>query len=857
MTRTRSTLFLAVAAAAMLCAQDEPTQTGGGGRGGTGTQPLPPPNPQPYERVISKDAKTKKGLFTIHQVGERYYYEIPKSEIGVQYLWNTQIAKTTVGVGYGGGQVANRVVAWELHNNRVYLRDINFSVTAKADAPIAEAVKAANNDTIIMAFNVAAYHDGDPVIDVSRLFNTDVPEISARQQLGATTFDATRSFIDHISPYPENVEAEVTATYTRTGNGTPAAGGRGGGGLGGGTMRGNSATIVLHHSMVRLPAKPMMPRLFDERVGYFTSAQMDYTADEYRARTVRYIARWRLEKKDPNAAISEPVKPIVYYIDSATPTKWAPWLKKGVEDWNEAFSAAGFKNAILAKDAPTQQQDPNWTPEDVRHSVIRWLPSTVENASGPHISDPRTGEILNADIQFYHNVMNLARDWYFVQVGPLDPRAQKLPLPDDLMGRLLEYVVAHEVGHTLGFQHNMKASSMYPAEKVRDKEWVRKMGHTPSIMDYSRFNYVAQPEDGIATDDLIPRIGPYDVWATKWGYTPIATAATPKDEKPTLDKWAREQDNTPWFRFSTANSAGADPGEETEAVGDADPVKSTAMGMKNLQRVAKLLMPATAWKEGETYEDLSELYGRMLSQWQLEMNHVASVVGGFNSQEKVVGQEGRIFTLIPKVKQEEAVKFLIENAFSTPLWMVDPEILRRIEPTGVLTRIANAQRSVLNTLLNDQRFARLIEEQAVDGSAAYTAAELLSTVRKGVWKELDASQVKIDAYRRNLQNAYLDLVNTKLNGSRQATPAPGGGGRGGRGPAPASDDEKPFFRAELHVLTASINAALGKATDHDTKAHLEGAKDQIAKILDPKFLPPAPAAAAPGGGRGGTRDWTK
>ncbi|HWZ30484.1 MAG TPA: zinc-dependent metalloprotease [Bryobacteraceae bacterium] len=854
MTRTPSTLFLAVAAAAMLCAQDEPTQTGGGGRGGTGTQPLPPPNPQSFERVVTKDAKTKKGLFTIHQVGERYYYEVPKSELGVQYLWNTQIAKTTVGVGYGGGQVANRVVAWELHNNRVYLRDINFSVTAKSDAPIAEAVKAANNDTIIMAFNVAAYHDGDPVIDVSRLFNTDVPEISARQQLGATTFDATRSFIDHISPYPENVEAEVTATYTRTGNGTPAAGGRGGGGLGGGTMRGNSATIVLHHSMVRLPAKPMMPRLFDERVGYFTSAQMDYTADEYRARTVRYIARWRLEKKDPNAAISEPVKPIVYYIDSATPKKWAPWLKKGVEDWNEAFAAAGFKNAILAKDAPTPQQDPNWTPEDVRHSVIRWLPSTVENASGPHISDPRTGEILNADIQFYHNVMNLARDWYFVQVGPLDPRAQKLPLPDDLMGRLLEYVVAHEVGHTLGFQHNMKASSMYPAEKVRDKEWVRKMGHTPSIMDYSRFNYVAQPEDGIAAEDLIPRIGPYDVWATKWGYTPIATAATPKDEKPTLDKWAREQDNTPWFRFSTANSAGADPGEETEAVGDADPVKSTAMGMKNLQRVAKLLMPATAWKEGETYEDLSELYGRMLSQWQLEMNHVASVVGGFNSQEKVVGQEGRVFTLIPKVKQEEAVKFLIENAFTTPLWMVDPEILRRIEPTGVLTRIANAQRSVLNTLLNDQRFARLIEEQTVDGSAAYTAAELLSTVRKGVWKELDASQVKIDAYRRNLQNAYLDLVNTKLNGSRQATPAPGGGGRGGRGPAPASDDEKPFFRAELHVLTASINAALAKATDHDTKAHLEGAKDQIAKILDPKFLQPAPAATAPGGGRGGARN---
>ena len=828
-------------------AQDEPPQAAAppaGGRGGNAAQA---PRPQPYERVITKDAKSKSGLFTVHQVGERFYYEIPKSELDKQYLWNTQIAKTTVGVGYGGGQLTNRVVAWELRNDRVYLRDINFSVTAKPDTPIAEAVEDSNNATIIMSFNVAAYHNGDPVIDVSRLFNTDVPEISARQHLGATGFDASRSYIDHISPYPENIEAEATITYTRNGNASAAAGGRGGG-LGGGTMRGNSATIVLHHSMVRLPEKPMTPRLFDERVGYFTTAQMDYSVDDYRGRTVRYIARWRLEKKDPSAAISEPVKPIVYYIDSATPKKWAPWLKKGVEDWNEAFAAAGFKNAIIAKDAPTPQEDPTWSPEDVRHSVIRWLPSTVENASGPHISDPRTGEILNADIQFYNNVMNLARDWYFVQVGPLDPRAQKLPLPDDLMGRLLEYVVCHEVGHTLGFQHNMKASSMYPADKIRDRDWVHKMGHTPSIMDYSRFNYVAQPEDKIAVDDLIPRIGPYDVWATKWGYTPIA-AATPQEEKPTLDKWAREQDQTPWLRFSTANSMGSDPGEETEAVGDADAVKSTAMGMKNLQRVAKMLMPATAWKEGETYDDLSELYGRMLSQWQLEMNHVAQVVGGFNSQEKVVGQEGRVFTLVPKIRQEEAVKFLVDNAFTTPLWMADPEILRRIEPIGVLQRIAGAQKSVLNTLFNDQRFARLIEQQTVDGPGAYTAADLLATVRKGVWKELENPQVKIDAYRRDLQNSYLDLVNTKLNGTVGAAGGRGGGGFGGRPAPPVSEDEKPFFRAELRSLNSSINSAIAKTTDHDTRAHLEGAKDQIARILDPKFLPPAPAASA--GGRGG------
>ena len=855
MKRTLSALALTLCVTSIILAQEEPVTPVAGGRGGGGAgAALAVPNPQPFDRVITKEAKSKKGLFTVYQIGERFYYEIPKKELGKQYLWNTQIAKTTIGAGYGGGQLAQKVVVWELRNNRVYLRDIDFSISADPDSPIALAVKNANNDTIIMAFNVAAYHDGDPLIDVSRLFSTDVPEFSARQHIGATAFDATRSFIDHISPYPDNVEAEVTATYTGGGAGRGAVTtGRGGGGLGGGTMRGTSASLVLHHSMVRLPEKPMMPRLYDARVGYFTTRHTDYSDDEYRSKNVRYIARWRLEKKNPSAAISDPVKPIVYYLDAATPKKWVPYLIKGIEDWNEAFAAAGFSHAIVGKAAPTPQQDPDFTPEDVRYSVIRWLPSTTENASGPHISDPRTGEILNADIQFYNDVMVLARDWYFVQVGPLDPRASKLPLPDELMGRLLEYVVCHEVGHTLGFQHNMKASSMYPADKIRDKGWVHKMGHTPSIMDYSRFNYVAQPEDDIAVEDLVPRIGPYDIWATKWGYEPIPGAKTPRDEKAALDKMAREQDNTPWYRFSTENSAGSDPGEETEAVGDADSVKSTAMGMKNLQRVSKMLMSASAWKEGETYEDLSEVYGRLVGQWGLEMNHVAQVVGGLNSQEKVVGQEGRVFTLVPKPRQQEAVKFLVENAFSTPNFLIDPEILRRIEANGALQRIRNSQAGVLNQLLNDQRFARLIEQQTLDGTAAYTAAELLSTVRKGVWKELDGSSVKIDAYRRNLQNAYLEIVNTKLNGATGGPAAAGGRGGGGRGgqTMAKSDDEKPFYRAELHALNTAISVAIAKANDHDTKAHLEGAKDQIARILDPKFLPAAPVVAAAGGGRGG------
>jgi hypothetical protein len=847
MNRTSQAIFLALCATAFLSAQepppaDTPQTPPAGGPQRPGLTP-PSPDPQPYDKVITKEAKTKKGVFTVHQVKDKYYFEIPKNELGKQFLLVSQIAKTTIGVGYGGQELGSRVVYWELSGNKVHLRDVNYSVVADPKTPISQAVSAANNSSIIMTFAVAAFaaDKSSPVIEVTRLYSTDVFELSARQRLNATTMDASRSAIDRISPYPENIEVEATHTYTKSvtpagATATPVNPFIGSG------MRPGSATVVLHHSMVKLPDHPMMARVYDDRVGYFGVSQMDYSRDEQRAPRRRYISRWRLEKKDPSAAVSEPVKPIVYWIDSATPAKWVPWMKKGIEDWQPAFEAAGFKNAIIAKVAPSPEQDPDFSPEDIRHSVVRWLPSTVENASGPHISDPRTGEILNADIQFYHNVMNLQRDWYFLQVGPLDPRAQKLPLPDDLMGRLLEFVLAHEVGHTLGFQHNMKASSMYPQEKVRDAEWVKKMGHAPSIMDYSRFNYVAQPEDNIPVANLVPGIGPYDIWATVWGYKPIPGAKTSDDEKPTLNQWAREQDKTPWFRFSTSGSGGSDPGELTEAVGDADAMKSTAMGIKNLHRVAKMLMTATTGKDGEPYEDLAELYGRMLGQWVLELNHVAAIVGGFNSQEKYTGQEGVVFTPVPKTRQADAVKFLSENAFATPTWAIDRDILRRIEPIGALSRVRNAQNSVLGNLLNSARFARLVEQEAIDGSSAYNPAEFLTDVRKGVWKELDSAQVKIDAYRRNLQRAYLDQVNNKLNGPAQTLPA--GLPAGFASQFASSGDEKPMYRGELKSLNAAIGSALAKATDRETKAHLEGARDQIAKILDPKF------AAASGGTTG-------
>jgi hypothetical protein len=322
----------------------------------------------------------------------------------------------------------------------------------------------------------------------------------------------------------------------------------------------------------------MTPRLCDDRVGYFSTRTTDYTTSTRKVNTRCFITRYRLEKKDPSAAVSDPVKQIVYYIDPTTPPKWVPWIKKGIEDWKPAFEAAGFRNAIVAKDAPN---DPDFSPEDARYSIVRWLPSTTENASGPNVHDPRSGEIFNAHIQFYQNVQKLQLSWYFAQASAVDPRARKFPFADSLMGRLLEYVVAHEVGHTLGFQHNMKASATYPTDSLRSASFLRQWGHTPTLMDYSRINYLVQPEDNVPVDLLVPRIGPYDIWATKWGYSPIAQPMTiaqqgtsgrknliqmALDERQTLDMWAREQDSKPYLRFSTSDAAGSDPGDETEAV---------------------------------------------------------------------------------------------------------------------------------------------------------------------------------------------------------------------------------------------------------------------------------------------------
>jgi len=820
--------------------QEAPVQGGRGGRGGGGAAQAggnQEPNPQPYGRVVTAEAVTRVGLFKIHRIGSRLLFEIPRDQLGRDQLLVTEIARTVLGSGYGGQAVSNRVYRWERRENRIDLRSVSYEAMAEPGTPEYEAVQDANVNPIVATLNVEAYGpDSTMVVDVTRLFTQPPSELGPGARIPGN-IDQTRSWIDKAVPYPDNVNVYATLTFAQqagAGRGAaqaPVPGGRGGAG-----NTNPSNTIQMSWSFHKLPDAPLMPRLCDDRVGYFAVRFTDFTDTGDRVRQRCYITRYRLEKKNPNAAISDPVKPIVYYIDPATPRQWIPYFKKAIESWQPAFEAAGFSNAIVAREAPTN--DPDWSPEDARYSVVRWLPSTTENASGPHVHDPRSGEILNAHIQFYQNVQNLQNSWYFTQAAAVDPRARMFPFPDSLMGRLLEYVLAHEVGHTLGFQHNMKASSAYPVDSLRSVSFLRQWGHTPTLMDYSRFNYVAQPEDNIPVDLLTPVIGPYDKWATMWGYKLIPGAKTPEEERATLDEWAREQDAKPWLRFSTSGSAGSDPGEETEAVGDQDAVKATDLGIRNLKREVAYLIPATL-KPTEGYDDLNELYGRLIGQWRTELSHVTNIVGSAESQEKYGSQKGVRFMPVDRARQRRAVQFLLDNAFKTPDYFIVDSILRRIEPTGEVARILQTQNSILNGLLQNNRLMRMSEYSHNAGNNAYSILELLGDVRTGLFSELRSAQ-EIDVYRRSLQRAYVENLNTKINPAPPATAAGGRGGfpGGGRGGPPQLDpkmsDIYPAVRAELKNLDAMLRDVIPR-TSGMQRAHLEDLRHRIDEALKGKL----------------------
>ncbi|MCA9321681.1 MAG: zinc-dependent metalloprotease [Planctomycetes bacterium] len=761
---------------------------------------------KPYDEVITSDAKSDAGLFLTHRVGDKVYFEIPAALLGEEVLWVTQIARTQAGHGYGGTPVGNRVVRWELRGDDVLLRDSKFRIRVTEGSDEArEAVERTSLEPIIMSLPVAAWgKDQAAVVDATDLFMKDLPEFSAKNRLNASGIDAKRSFFDVCKSFPDNIETKVLLTYKLKASSPGSGRGRGGPVA----REGDTVTVQLHHSMVRLPEVPMAPRRFDDRVGFFTVGFEEYgDAEDHAVEEVRYITRWRLEKKDPKAEVSEPIKPIVFYVGRGVPARWRAWVKKGIESWQGAFEKAGFKNAILAKDAPSAAEDPDWDAEDARYSTIRWMPSTVENAMGPHVHDPRSGEILEADIIMYHNVLKLVRDWYFVQASPNDPRAQALPLPDDLVGELLAYVVAHEVGHSLGFPHNMKASSAYTCAQLRDPDFTAKYGTEASIMDYGRFNYVAQPGDGAR---LIPMIGPYDDFAVRWGYASYQNADA---ESSGLASLVALQKTDRMLRFGGPNP-GEDPSQQTEDLGS-DAIEATTLGLKNLDRVAARLVEACC-REGKNYDLLRNMYDQLISQRNRELGHVANVVGGFVRTNLWYGDSDRVFESVTRDQQERAVAFLNEHGFRVPESLTDPAITLRLEADGAADRILAAQKRLLSAMISDDRVKRMAEHAERFPEEAYLPAEMLEDLRREIWSEIETTPIVVSLYRRNLQRAFVDHLAGFVKQENATTDLPA------------------LSRSELVQLAGLLRNVSQEAKDRTTAAHLDYLAAKIREILDEK-----------------------
>jgi hypothetical protein len=807
---SRLVIFLALAAVGCASATAQRSSQGSQPQGQQRGQQE---GPKPYRDVITDKAVSDTGVFLVHRIDEKLYYEIPRAMLGREFRLVADQRGTTRGVRYAGEQVTARVVRWERINNKVLLRLVNYEMRADSTSPVQRAVDLSNLAPVIMAFDVAAWSpsDSNAVIETTKLFTTDVQELNLRQSnVRVRRFDPDRSLIERARAFPTNIE--VSALHTFEVDSVPRGPGRGA------DRSLRSLTMLMNYSMLLLPATPMRPRLCDNRVGFFSVRFEDYGAAEEEARvpTRCYITRWRLEPKNPTAAVSDPVKPIVYYIDPATPAKWVPWIIRGVEMWEPVFREAGFSNAITARPAPID--DPTFDLDDMRYSAIRWLPSTVRNAYGPHVNDPRSGEILQSNIGWFQNVSALVESWYWVQAGAVDSRARTLPLPDSVLGEAIAFVSAHEVGHTLGLPHNQLSSGYYPVDSLRSPTYTRANGTSYSIMDYARNNYVAQPGDDV---QLSPKIGPWDYYAIEWGYGRVPNAGSPEAERAYLDSLAREQDDKPWLRFG--NPDGVDPRTQTEALGD-DPVKASTYGLANIKRLVPALLPAATTHRMRDYDLLDQLYGELIAQWAREMGHVAVVVGGVYRHEKYPNQRGVIHTPVPRGRQAEAVRFLNANVFATPTFFFDAQVLRRIEPTGFVERIKDRQEAILGTLFQDARLSRLVEQEATQPEGeAYTIVDLFGGVRHAIFSELEQRAPVVDPYRRNLQRAFVEqmdrLINTPLEPRGGGTPRPG--------------DARAVARLELQEIAERVGAVLPRATDRVTRAHLVDLEARIGRVLDP------------------------
>ena len=794
--------------------------------------------PKPYTEVITAKAKTDKGLFKVHTIEDRYFFEIPDSLMDRDILVVNRISKAAAGnrsqmMGYGGDQIGDNVISFQKGPaNKLFLKSISYTERSQDTTAqgLYKSVMNSNLQPLVASFDIKALAKDSVsgtkgvVIDVTEYMNGDNEifffDPNVKKALNLTGLMPDRSYIKEIKAYPMNIEIRTLKTYMKTGASFPGMSG---------PPSATPATYELNSSMVLLPESQMKARYFDPRVGYFATGYVDFDANPQGVKNLSLITRWRLEPKTEDiekykrGELVEPKKQIVYYIDPATPKKWVPYLMQGVNDWQAAFEKAGFKNAIVAKEAPS---DPSWSIEDARHNVIVYKPSDIPNASGPHVHDPRTGEILETHVNWYHNVMLILRNWYLIQAGAVDPEARKMKFDDKLMGELIRFVSSHEIGHTLGLRHNFGSSATVPVENLRNKQWVEKNGHTPSIMDYARFNYVAQPEDNISSKGIFPRIGDYDLWAIEWGYKWKPEFKGPEEELSASNKEIISRLKNKRLVFGTESDPN-DPRNQNEDLGD-NAMLASAYGIKNLKRILPNLL---SWSKepNEGYQNARTLYGELIGQYGRYMGHVTKNVGGIYTTPKTVEEVGAVYVAVPYATQKEAMTFLNTQLFNSPTWLINKELIERTGYNAVDV-FQGVQKSTLSRLLSAATIGKLINAEVMSGAKAYTADHLFADLKSGIWSEL-YSHKPIDVYRRNLQKAYVDNL-SKLTAAPSATNS-AGGFPGMRTIDPTSSDVSSIARANLAALAKDIRTAIPTATGL-SKYHLQDLLVRVNNVLNPK-----------------------
>ena len=769
---------------------------------------------KPYEDIVTEKAVTREGVFTTHLVEGKVYFEIPEDQFGREFVWQVKVSGIQTGKGTISTDSARQYVYFERAGDEVLLRARDYSVISQEGEPETFVVKKTDLDAILAKMNIVAFHEHGktktPLIDISAAF---LGKVKGLEGLVRGKMDGKASLIREVKAFEENIEARVLGKFevkpAPPRNGQPKPPGP--------PPEPEDITAEIRHSILALPEELMKPRHYNHRVGFFDARYQDYTGEKNKVEETRYIKRWRLEKKNPKAALSEPVKPIVWYIDRGTPTRYIEATREGIEFWEEAFEQAGFKNAIIAKMAPTLEEDPDWDPEDARYAVIRWVPSTIPNAQGPHVADPRTGEIIEADVRMYHNVIKLVEEWYFAQAGATDPRASKLPLPDDVMSDLVRFVVAHEVGHSIGLHHNFLGSNAYTIDQLRDPEFVAKNGVASSIMDYARFNYVLQPEDGVSPIDYVP--GPYDKFAIEWGYTEFPGNLSAEEEVGFLNAIADRQLDNPSFRWdSYSDAARWDPRIQTEDLSN-DAIEATRLGMLNLSRIMDNLVDAATYEPGQSYEELRVAYGALANQFGRELGHVTKYVGGaVYRRELAQGQsQTDVYDSYPLAKQQDALDFLKDNAFKLPEFWRNEEVLKRIGYTTYLNTVTRFGDRTLNQLMSPERVAHIVEKRA-GGLEMYDPVDLFSEVRSSLFEEADQKGSDVSAYRRHLQSSFVNMMIKSLEPPKDTDRTP------------VTEDYQALARASLVVLQKDLK--LASKTNSLTGIHFANIAAKINKALE-------------------------